>query len=275
MGQFISTIEKQGAHEIQARPINKEEIDTLFNNESSMCKIRFEYEKDGKIFNNGFGTGFFCKFIIDDKPFKALFTNNHILNSENIKVGKKIKLENLGKSIKITKKRKVFTNEKLDYTCIEIIEEDRINSFFEIDYSIFNGNLINEEIFILQYPSNNQKLSFSSGKILNIKDNLIIHSAVTCDGSSGSPLIRRSRNNLNYIIGMHFGILKEQDFCNLATPFNNIINDIKKKFNFIIANITINADNYKARIINSFENVMREKLKNIFETKNIMKMRMK
>ena len=156
----------------------------------------------------------------------------------------------------------------MDYTCIEIIEEDSINSFFEIDYSIFNGNLINEEIFILQYPSNNQKLSFSSGKILNIKDNLIIHSAVTCDGSSGSPLIRRSRNNLNYIIGMHFGILKEKDFCNLATPFNNIINDIKKKFNFIIANITINADNYKARIINSFENVMREKLKNIDETKN-------
>ena len=228
MGQFISTIEKQGAHEIQARPINKEEIDTLFNNESSMCKIRFEYEKDGKIFNNGFGTGFFCKFIIDDKPFKALFTNNHILNSENIKVGKKIKLENLGKTIEITKKRKVFTNEKLDYTCIEIIEEDSINSLFEIDYSIFNGNLINEEIFILQYPSNNQKLYFSSGKILNIKDNLIIHSTVTCDGSSGSPLIRRSRNNLNYIIGMHFGILKEQDFCNLATPFNNIINDIKK-----------------------------------------------
>ena len=35
------------------------------------------------------------------------------------------------------KDRKAYTNNKLDYTCIEIYDEDKINQFFKIDNQIF------------------------------------------------------------------------------------------------------------------------------------------
>ena len=36
------------------------------------------------------------------------------------------------KEIKITKDRKVFTNKKLDFTCIEIFKSDGIKKYFKI-----------------------------------------------------------------------------------------------------------------------------------------------
>ena len=55
---------------------------------------------------------------------------------------------------------------------------------------------------MLQYP-NGKDISFSSGKILSIKDNKIIHHSVSTDsGSSGSPIIERCKDN--YIIGLNF-----------------------------------------------------------------------
>ena len=113
----------------------------------------------------------------------------------------------------------------------------------------------------MQYREN-KKLSFSSGKILNYKDNLLIHRAVICSDSSGSPLIRRNYY-FNYVIGIHFGKMKEGEQRNLDTPFDDIIKNIKiklKYYNSIFANITINKDNYKAKIINSFENSLKEGL---------------
>ena len=51
----------------------------------------------------------------------------------------------------MTEKRKTFTNENLDYTCIEIFDEDEITNFFDIDTSVINNksSLEDEEIFIL------------------------------------------------------------------------------------------------------------------------------
>ena len=71
---------------------------------------------------------------------------------------------------------------------------------------------------------------FSSGKILQIKDDKMVHSSSTSSGSSGSPLIRRNRNRneLNYIVGIHFGTLKDYNY-NLAASFDNILNDLKNK----------------------------------------------
>ena len=94
-GQILkSLIERQGIQEIMSGPIDKDEIDELFKNESSMCIIKYETNFNG-IINKGHGTGFFIKFNSNDIPFKkALFTNNHILNKESIQVGKKIVLEN-------------------------------------------------------------------------------------------------------------------------------------------------------------------------------------
>ena len=163
----------------------------------------------------GKGTGFFCE--IDNYPIKyALFTNNHTLNENDIKLGKNINIEYnnnnscINKIIKINEKRKVFTNKDLDYTCIELNKLDElgdIENYFKLDPILFNNkdNLKNSDIFILHYPLGNE-LSFSCGKILSLKNNIMKHSASTQEGSSGSPIIRRSKNN--YIIGLHKGTYK-------------------------------------------------------------------
>ena len=87
---------------------------------------------------------------------KTLFTNHHILDENSIQINKQIEYESCGKknTITITKDRKVFTNKDLDYTCIEILDTDKINNFFIIDRTFFNDkdSLKKKEIFILQYP---------------------------------------------------------------------------------------------------------------------------
>ena len=58
----------------------------------------------------------------------------------------------------MTENRKVFTDNNLDYTCIEIFDEDeifnkdKINNIFRIDTEIFDNknNKKEKEIFILQ-----------------------------------------------------------------------------------------------------------------------------
>ena len=195
-------------------PLLANETREILSYESAICKIKFEIlqndEKKEKI-----GTGFFCNY--KNIPFnKALFTNNHILNEDRIKINKKIEFEYYEKTkiIEITQNRKVFTNIEFDYTYIEILDEDKINKFFNIDKTIFNdkNSLVNKELLILQYPKGN--LGFDHGKIMNIKENTIESRVNTIDGSSGSPLIRRYYINL--VIGIHFDAkkIKESDKCN-------------------------------------------------------------
>ena len=143
--------------------------------------------------------------------------------------------------------------------CIEILDIDKINKFFRIDETVFKNKnlLINKEIFILQYPYG--KLSHDSGRILDIKNNVIIHSVSTEEGSSGSPLIKRYNNNL--IIGIHHGsiILDNKYLYNLATPFDIIIKDIKEQ----LFNNNKNKINY---INNNIE--YRNKINLIYDKKN-------
>ena len=140
---------------IPFQPSNLNEIQVLYTYESAICKIKFTKKENGKIFNC-IGTGFFCEINDNDIPFKkAFFTNNHILNKSQIEVNKEIKFEYLNnlETMKITKNRRTFTNEELDYTCIEILDSDKINKFFKIDKEYFK----NKEIFILSKYQNIQK----------------------------------------------------------------------------------------------------------------------
>jgi len=213
--------------------------------EKSMCKISFETDNG----EPGKGSGFFCE--IDNFPIKyALFTNNHILNETNIENGKTIYFECLelqkslfyssynaiNKEIKITEERQVFTNKELDYTCIELFESDGIIDFFKIDPKLFKNdknNFKDNDIFILQFTNGND-LSFSYGKIKSLKDNKIIHNASTDEGYSGSPIIRRSKDN--YIIGLHYGGVKKNKNeykYNLSTSIDSLLDNIKRQYNII------------------------------------------
>ena len=211
-----------------------------------MCKITYEAEK-GK---TGIGSGFFCE--MNNFLFKyALYTNNHILNESNIKIGKVIHFEclelqeslfnksfnKIKKEIKITDKRQVFTNKELDYTFIELFESDGIIDYFKIEPKLFSSNkndFKDNDIFILQYPYGND-LSFSYGKIKLLRDYKIIHTASTDYGSSGSPIIRRSKDN--YIIGLHSGGAlnnNNKEFVyNFGTLFDSILDNIIEKSNTI------------------------------------------
>jgi len=225
-------------------PIAKDESDVLYSYESALCKIVFEAFKNGKT-QKCSGTGFFCEINDMNIPFrKALFTNNHVLDENSIKINKQIEFEYCGekKIIEITKNRKVFTNEDLDYTCIEILDIDKITKFFNIDQTVFENknSLKYKDIVILQYPHGN--LSIDKGKIIDINNNIIKHKIPTQAGSSGSPLIRRY--NINFVIGIHYGVkqkeeneksIKSKDKSNfkfeynLATPFDVIIKDVINK----------------------------------------------
>ena len=124
----------------------------LYSYKSATCKIRFESLIEGKK-EPFFGTGFFCEIYDKNIPFnKALFTNNHVLNENKIKINEQVEFEYLGETIKIniTKDRKTFTDKKLDYTCIQILDTDNINKFFSIDETILNNknSLKNKDIFI-------------------------------------------------------------------------------------------------------------------------------
>ena len=223
---------KQGKISTHAEPTTKKELDDLYSYESAICKIEFETIKDGKKVN-GVGTGFFCEINNINIPFnKALFTNNHVLNEKSIENNEEIKFEYLKekKKILIKENRKKFTNEKLDYTCIEILDIDKINKFFKIDETIFDDkkSLKEKEIFILQFPKGGD-ISNSLGIITEVENTIIRHSASTNYGSSGSPLIRRYNNIL--VLGIHFGIksINEENEINVATPFDVIIKDIKNQ----------------------------------------------
>ena len=70
--------------------------------------------------------------------------------------------------LELSNNRRTFTSEKLDYTCIEIFEKDKIfesdeiDKIFKIDQDILENNISsmeNTDIFILQYPLGNE-LSF-------------------------------------------------------------------------------------------------------------------
>ena len=112
-----------------------------------ICKIKI---------NDEFGTGFFCKIPFSNNTLlKVLMTNNHVIPKEELIIGNKIKLsyKNSLKYIEITGNRFFKTSVLLDYTCIEILDEDQIEFFYEIEPCFYEkSDYINDEIAIVQYP---------------------------------------------------------------------------------------------------------------------------
>ena len=239
-------IMKEGYKEYDS-PITKYEINELLLKEKAMCKIISDIIENNSKIN---GTGFFVK--LEDNKY-GLLTNNHIIN--NIENGKTIHFYYLSenKKIEITKEREVYTNKELDYTFIEVFKEDNIKDYFKIYLNNIN-NLRNHNIFILQYPNNSNEVSFSYGKIKFIDNNEIRYNASTTYGSSGSPIILRSNDNL--IIGLHHsGYFTKDD--NIGTTLKSILLDIQQKRNKVIINenkfININNSNKYSKKKASYE----------------------
>ena len=183
-----------------------------------MCKIKYQIINNNDL-KDVFGSAFFLAMNIRGIPFnKCLITNNHVLNEEFFQSNKIIQIEylNENKIIQIGQ-RKIYTSKTLDFTCVEIYDNDNIKKFFVINHQILNYNInifINKDIFILQFP-NGEDLSFSEGKILSIYDeNYFTHNCSTLKGSSGSPIILREDST---IIGLHHSSFNKMENNNIKS----------------------------------------------------------
>ena len=202
--------------------VNFKKLKKIVNSgiEKSICKIIFEDEVKE-------ATGFFCD--IKEYKLKALITNNHVIDKEFIKNNKKLKIEieeeeEKEKEINLELKRQIMTDKKLDFTIIEILEDDDIKNYLEIDDDIYSKDYIDETIFACQYPGGDE-LNYSHGKIKKKINDLYMHSIETLGGSSGSPLLLF--NNLK-IIGIHKGFIydKNKNKIYICIPINIIIASI-------------------------------------------------
>ena len=171
------------------------------------------------------GSGFFCKIPLKGKIIKFLFTNNHVLDKDSIKEGEIIKCSYKNKLKKFEiKKRRCFTNADLDYTCIEILNEDQIEDFFEIENkNLYNSNY--EVIALPKYPDGGGSLEIYSGYLTEINDYQIYHYVTTSKGSSGSPIILVLRDFK--ILGIHCSRLKQRK-QNRGILMTKILSDIEK-----------------------------------------------
>jgi len=199
--------------------------------EKCVCKIEIK--------ERIYATGFFA--YIPSKEIRVLITNNHIINKEFLVKEKELKiyivndLDEIEKTINLKSDRFKFTDAQIDATIIEILDEDLIEDFFEVDEEYIKGNeFLNEKIFNFQFPKVGQ-LNASSGKIISLRNNnkQFIHDAGTLAGSSGSPIIL---TNGYKIIGLHKGTFKENynNFDhkkNVGVYLNKIIEYINPTFN--------------------------------------------
>ena len=170
-----------------------------------ICKI---YAKNGSK-----STGFFCKIPYPDKShlLPILVTTYHSLdylkNDDSFQIS--INDDYEFRNIKINNMRKIYMNEKIDTIFIEILPEDKINDFLEIDDTIFKEEeklkyiYKNSSVYVLQYI--NDKMAVTSGLLNEINESELTHFCSTDCGSAGAPIL--SQRNFK-VIGIHKGSKK-------------------------------------------------------------------
>jgi hypothetical protein len=156
-------------------------------------------------------------------------TNENVLNVNN-NVQLLIEFKKKDRNIPLNNRIK-YSNKNLNFTIIEILQEDPIFkkiTFLKIDDYIMDNNsesnYINQDICILQIPQK-EGISFSQGEIKFIKKENIFYLVSANNGSGGSPILLL--NNFK-IIGIHKASYKEY---NLGTFMKNILNDINNPQN--------------------------------------------
>ena len=92
----------------------------------------------------GYGTGFVYNIRLFTKDIKILITAYHVLDEENLKNGKEIKISfNDNKTLKIIKiegPRRIYASKKDDIAIIEILDSDKLKNYdgLEIDDNVYD-----------------------------------------------------------------------------------------------------------------------------------------
>ena len=206
-------------------------LEDLINSGIKNCvfKLKFKVEIENNQPATKVGTGFFCN--IPNKCIKAFITNNHVINQEFLNNEKKLILYNNKdekKEINLELNRYKFTDKDLDFTVIEILEDDNITNYLEIDEFIDSTDYKHEQICSLNY-SGGRELQYSHGENYGIKQNYFLYSIGTLGGSSGAPIILINNKK---VIGLHKAGYYADDKknkekkINIGIPMNLIINKI-------------------------------------------------
>ena len=193
---------------------------------------------------NGYGSGFFCKipYTEDNNHFiPALITCNHVLSKDLIKSNNiNIILNGQTKTLSLNQ-RKIWTDEIIDFTCIEIKEkEDNIYTFFNLDDNVFTNELYLNQNVIIYGINNNKiesKLVFSNGIIKNSKGCKFAYTCNTYPGCSGGCIVNKYDN---CVIGIHQGEKKgtgNKNVVNLGIFIRDIIKYIKENKNAFLSNV--------------------------------------
>ena len=217
-------MEEEGENEVKFKNSEIKKLDmNLHKVLKSVCKIMCQ---------NGVGTGFFIKLYKDEKELLCLMTNEHIISKEMIESNEiiDVKYKNEQKWLRIKldeKERYILNNKEMDITIVEIISKDKIKDKFFLLPNINNNiDYINKKIYIVQYPEGND-LSYSEGKIKEIKNYNLIYDASTQSGSSGSPILLKDTTK---VIGIHKrgNSHKKENRGTLIYSFIQILNCKKK-----------------------------------------------
>jgi len=249
---------------------------TVAQMKNSVCRIH----------NNGKGTGFFVKISYKSKLLPVLITTNHAINYDDIKKNKNISLSlnNDKIIIKLDNNRKIYINEKLNITIIEIKEKNLNINYLELEDEMINYiNLNNKEklyylnnsyfngsIYSLNYSKDNN-IFISYGKLININNSDIFHNCNIKGDSLGSPILLLNNQKL---IGIHcnnssqynynkgtlliYSILEFAKMKNKLLTINKEGKIINQIFNCIIGELNTKEDEQYIRIINSYEESCRE-----------------
>ena len=180
------------------------------------------------------GTGFFC----DICGVTLLITNSHVYPQNSEITAKFIDIEINEKPQRIyLEGREKWTNEEMDFTCIEIKEEDNIKTPFSLDDNILKRNYSNKDYLnnsVTVYGLNtkdNYKLYYSNGYIKAQDNYLFGHTCNTYPGCSGGCIVIE---NTNHVIGIHKGYEKNKD--NVGIFIKDVIEDIIKQVNHCLYN---------------------------------------
>ena len=202
--------------------LNREEKKFLLEEKNALCQI-----KSGKM--KGFG--FFAE--IDERyiPFSdCLITSTKILDENDIKNKKEIKLDFQDSEIILElKERKFFSNKDLGYMCIEIVNDDEINDFLYTEGRIEKEGretFINKDIFIPKYENN--QISFESGKIISFEKEKLLHNCSLKKDSIGAPVI--SPDIYFNVIGIQMGY-NANTKSYIVLPFIDMIKNILYNIN--------------------------------------------
>ena len=197
--------------------------------ENCICKLKIMEGNE-----NAYATGFFC--YIPSKELRVLITNNHVINKDFLNNKKELVIYieedevEKQKIIYLDANRFKFTDESLNTTVIEILDEDLIDSYIEVDEEIIKDNeFINNSVFNLQFPQGG-KMKASFGKIIESANGKtqFKYNAGTEAGSSGSPIILIKGHK---IIGLDKGGSNTNNInnkINLGVYLNNVIKLLPK-----------------------------------------------